>query len=114
MATNADGLQRSPPHARTNRESAGERLVSDDPLVNYRSRSPTRGVAPATLYAMRIAVLEAYVATLEARVEQKERQRQHVVDRYEHLLQSARPDEPTAERPTADPVGLLERFQRLF
>jgi len=40
-----------------------------------------------SLYLAKIALLEARVATLESRLESSEADRQHVVDRYERVLQ---------------------------
>lgn len=102
MAANATDRSRSPPHARIDRQSAGESL----------------DCTPTLLYLTRIAVLEARVTGLEATVERKERERQHVVDRYERLLQrrSVRHGEQTTDSRPASPegAGLLERLPTLF
>lgn len=93
MATGADTpLDGGPRQARTDRQSAGESRVAEPPRSGADADRPLDRSHPPSA-RLRIAALEARVATLEATVEQKERERQHVVDRYETLLRDARRDE---------------------
>jgi hypothetical protein len=81
---------------------------------------------PRTLYRWQIALLQARLDAQQSRAERVERDRQHVIDRYEHLLDrqpptdelytdGGRPATPTDgsdESSTAERA--LERVRSLF
>lgn len=112
MAANADPPDRGntnppdrgDPDPCTDRLSAGESCGATATAAGPtdrpdRTSGPTddrHGLAPATLYQVRIAVLEARVESLESELEARESDLQHVVDRYERVLQErdACRDEP--------------------
>jgi hypothetical protein len=85
MAANADPSKQGDIDPCTDRQSAGESCVGSTP--ESEGVDTTVDHTPETLYLVRIAILETRVARLEARLESKERDLQHVVDRYEHVLQ---------------------------
>ena len=105
MAANADPSKQGDIDPCTDRQSAGESCVGSTP--ESEGVDTTVDHTPETLYLVRIAILETRVARLEARLESKERDLQHVVDRYEHVLQGrdACRDEPLVsdEFETGDP-----------
>jgi len=98
MAANAGAPDRGERSPCIDRQRAGDpsgALRAEAPL----GRDRTPDIAPETLYLTRIAMLEARVATLEATVEEKERELQRVVDRYEHLLDARRGEVTDTEEP---------------
>ena len=104
MAANADPPDQGDIDLCTDRQSAGESCVA---APEPEGVDITIDHTPETLYLVQIAMLETRVARLEARLESKERDLQHVVDRYEHVLQGrdACRDEPLVsdEFETGDP-----------
>jgi len=128
MAANADPPDQGDIDLCTDRQSAGESCVA---APEPEGVDITVDHTPETLYLVRIAILEARVARLEARLESKERDLQHVVDRYEHVLQGrdACRDEPLVsdEFDTVEPesdrtdrsdrgsgTGAVDRLRRLL
>ncbi|ELZ28789.1 hypothetical protein C475_04106 [Halosimplex carlsbadense 2-9-1] len=105
MAANADPPEQGELHPCTDRQSAGESCGHSTTDAGA-TGGPDGGVAgragltvdhtAETLYLTKIALLEARVSTLERRLESSEADRQHVVDRYERVLQGrdACRDEP--------------------
>jgi hypothetical protein len=113
-----------------------------DPLAGPPVRTRTdRGAAvrsvettPDALYRWQIALLRARLDAQRSRAERAERDRQHVIDRYENLLDNrppadelytdgGRPATPDEGRPTTSGDGLaesstaeraLERVRSLF
>lgn len=105
MAANADPPEQGELHPCIDRQSAGESCghsTTDAGATAPTDAGPTDGTAlridhrPETRHLTRIALLEARVATLERRLESSEADLQHVVDRYERVLQGrdACRDEP--------------------
>ncbi|WP_459193523.1 hypothetical protein [Halosimplex sp. J119] len=124
MAANADEPNQGELSPCTDRQPAGE---SCGAAIPERETAGRPLLTPQTLYLIRIAMLEARVATLEARLESRERDLQHVVDRYERVLQGrdACRDEPLVSdefdvtAPTPDegadsPTGALGRLRGLL
>jgi len=102
------GDQSGDRHARTDARSVGtsvEGSPATSPASSVRRRSfpGSRRPSPRAelLYLTEIAVLRMRIAALEATVAEKERDLQHVVDRYEHVLEGrgARRDEPLVDLP---------------
>ncbi|WP_436908263.1 hypothetical protein [Halosimplex marinum] len=113
MAANADPPEQGELHPCTDRQSAGESCghsTTDAGAVDPAHTGPTGRTddgstgrtaltvdhTAETFYLAKIALLEARVTTLERRLESKEADLQHIVDRYERVLQGrdARRDEP--------------------
>ena len=89
MAATAD-----PPHRGdatnpcSDRQSAGESCGAPAPRADAVDVTEhTSGHRAERLYLVQIAMLEAKVEALESRLEAKETDLQHVVDRYERVLQ---------------------------
>lgn len=79
-------------HVRTDHQSAGRPV----------------GTSPESLYQWQIAVLRSRIETLQGSVEQRERELQHVIDRYEHVLDERPCDgEPRSDGGTSVSVGRL-------
>ncbi|QLH76434.1 hypothetical protein HZS55_03565 [Halosimplex rubrum] len=105
MAANADPPEQGELYPCTDRQSAGESCghsTSDAGATGGTDAGAagrtdlTVDHTAETLYLAKIALLEARVATLERRLESSEADLQHVVDRYERVLQGrdACRDEP--------------------
>lgn len=102
--------QSSDTHARTDRRSSSRQVRT----------------SPESLYLWQIAVLQTRVERLQGSVEQHERELQHVIDRYEHVLdERARNGEPLtdggrsvkSDRETSrrnEACGALERLSSLL
>ena len=89
MAANADPPERGDAtNPCSDRQSAGESCVAPAPRADPIDVSErTSGQRTERLYLVQIAMLEARVETLESRLDAKETDLQHVVDRYERVLQ---------------------------
>jgi len=110
----------------------GESAPSAGPSVHARTdRAPApRSVetTPRTLYRWQIALLRAQLDAEQSRAERAERDRQHVIDRYEGLLDHRPPTDelytdgghpatPSDDDRSSDSTateGALERVRSLF
>ncbi|WP_436932516.1 hypothetical protein [Halosimplex halobium] len=137
MAANADPPEQGELYPCTDRQSAGESCGHSTTDAGPTGRADagaadrtalTVDERPETFYLAKIALLEARVATLERRLESKEADLQHVVDRYERVLRGrdACRDEPlvadefdleagdTADDERDRPTGALDRLRGLL
>jgi len=99
-----------------------EQLPDTHVRTDHQSAGRPVGTSPESLYQWQIAVLRSRIETLQGSVEQRERELQHVIDRYEHVLDERSCDgEPRSNggtsvsvdrRPSGptDPPGILDRL----